>query len=1270
MQRLEASGETRTAPDQTGTLVRAVVDGWDLDQYLFRAASPLDFAIDVDHDFGPVDAAGHPTPGNALHGLTGRITLRVFDVDDDAPSAPEVDHVYVNGVLVGTLSGADNQWSINTFEFPLVNLLLPTTTNPSGHNEFQVDIDTTNSGWAVEVDWAELRLNEDFVPLAMVHGFTSSGETWTTFKDYVDANSFLDPADISTPTHSSANIETSVAEIETPIDELLTTSGAYHLDIIAHSMGGLISRLYAWDNPSRVNKLIMNGTPNGGGALADAMCYFKNANGPWAGPIWALELIDDQLGDCKGPEDALFQFQTSYVQNVFNAQVRDRTGTEYWVVGGDLPGEGRLFDLIPGADDGVVALDSAQYLLMDRPDHPGKHRLLGTLPLEHGALISDGSAAMPLAVCKLYGTQCDIQGASVMQSQVAAHAGDQVISDFHGVQVAPGGSGSLDLTFEGAGSASVILISDHLDAIAVTLAGATFEPAKLFETDVLAAELASPVDGQLHVTNSGSETAGVLAIVGLPAGRALEVTTSATLVDPGAPVEITVSLSEAASGEVVVAEVAAPSGSTTPVSLTETAPGAWSGAITPTESGIHFVTAWAEGSRPRADSTLVTVSSGLAQLTGAFSERLEGAEDGLADALVVAPEVTLAAGGSYRLAADLADANGTVIASAGVTADMPMGTSAPDLSFSGRAIFEAGIDGPYRIVNVAVSRADAGLTLEDAIDELGSTAFYDHRAFDHFPILIDRASFADSGIDADTNGGFESLQIDFSARVEVAGTYALNARLLAPDGSEVAEAQSTPTLTAGANALVLQFDAESIAAAGLDGPYTVADLSLYPIANADQLGYLVTAYQTGPYTAVQFGALPAAASGRVSVSTAGEQGNGPSGASKPSAVSDDGRYVAFVSDASNLVPGDTNGVTDVFVRDRQAGATARVSVTSTGTQANALSEHPAISGDGRYVTFTTAASNVVTGDTNGQRDVFVHDRQTGVTSRVSIATAGTQANGASGISSISDDGRYVAFAADASNLVAGDTNKKTDVFVRDRQTQTTSRASVTSGGAQGNGTSSDPAISADGRYLVYTSEATNLVAADTNRKADILVRDRQAGTTTRVSVLSDGTQPNAGSEQPAISGDGRYVVFVSFATNLVPNDTNQAGDVFIHDRQAGTTTRVSVTASGGNPDDRAFNPSISDDGTSVAFASKATNLASGNPDNSYDAYVRDLPAGSTVRVSVADDGTQGNSHSGQGSVELSGDGRHVVFDSTGSNLVSGDTNGVSDVFVRSNFAAG
>src|SRR5438876_794176 len=261
---------------------------------------------------------------------------------------------------------------------------------------------------------------------------------------------------------------------------------------------------------------------------------------------------------------------------------------------------------------------------------------------------------------------------------------------------------------------------------------------------------------------------------------------------------------------------------------------------------------------------------------------------------------------------------------------------------------------------------------------------------------------------------------------------------------------------------------------------------------------------------------------RVSVASGGTECNG---ASLSSALSADGRFVAFVSAATDLVAADTNGVSDVYVHDRQTGTTERVSVASGGAQGNGSSGligfafPPALSADGRFIAFVSFATNLVAGDTNGATDVFVHDRQTGTTERVSVASGGTQGNAASVGPALSADGRFVAFLSDATNLVAGDTNGATDVFVHDRQTGTTERVSVASGGSQGNGFSAGPVLSADGRLVAFHSTATNLVARDTNGATDVFVHDRQTGTTERVSVASDGTQGNGPSSGAALSAD-------------------------------------------------------------------------------------------------------------------------------------------------------
>lgn len=281
----------------------------------------------------------------------------------------------------------------------------------------------------------------------------------------------------------------------------------------------------------------------------------------------------------------------------------------------------------------------------------------------------------------------------------------------------------------------------------------------------------------------------------------------------------------------------------------------------------------------------------------------------------------------------------------------------------------------------------------------------------------------------------------------------------------------------------------------------------------------------------------------MSVSSDAIQGN--DGSDRQS-ISADGRYVAFTSGASNLVPGDTNGRRDVFVRDNVAGTTARVSVAADGSQADADSYYTAISGDGRYVAFASDASNLVPDDTNGRIDVFVRDIAAGTTARVSVGSDGSQADGHSEWPQISGDGRYVAFFSGASNLVPDDTNWKADVFVHDNVTGSTTRVSVGSDGTQGDADSDRPSISSDGRYVAFSSNASNLVPGDTNGSTDVFVRDVVAATTTRVSVNSDGSQAEGNSRQPSISSDGRYVAFSSSASNLVVGDTNWAPDVFVH----------------------------------------------------------------------------------------------------------------------------
>ena len=433
-----------------------------------------------------------------------------------------------------------------------------------------------------------------------------------------------------------------------------------------------------------------------------------------------------------------------------------------------------------------------------------------------------------------------------------------------------------------------------------------------------------------------------------------------------------------------------------------------------------------------------------------------------------------------------------------------------------------------------------------------------------------------------------------------------------------------------------------------------------PLGDSAPAAQLVTALGEFPLPVFALAGEDSPNTTRVSVASNGTQGNHDSGIP---AISTDGRFVTFSSAADNLVAGDTNGVPDIFVRDRQTGQTVRVSVASDGTQANNTSYgYSSISADGRFVVFPSYANNLVIGDTNGASDIFLHDRQTGQTSRVSIANDGTQGNNASAVASISANGRLVVFISTADNLVPGDTNMWSDIFVHDRQTGQTTRISVASDGSEGNSASYSPSISADGRFVTFTSAANNLVSGDTNMFEDIFVHDRQTGQTTRVSVASDGTPGDYKSQNSSISANGRFVAFFSEASNLVSDDTNRCGDAFVYDRQTGQTTRVSIASDGTQGVSVSGDTSISADGRFVTFGSAASNLVPEDTNNSADVFMHDRQTGLTTRVSVSSNGTQGNNSCGWNAI--SADGRFVAFESLSDNLVPSDTNESLDIFVR------
>lgn len=389
------------------------------------------------------------------------------------------------------------------------------------------------------------------------------------------------------------------------------------------------------------------------------------------------------------------------------------------------------------------------------------------------------------------------------------------------------------------------------------------------------------------------------------------------------------------------------------------------------------------------------------------------------------------------------------------------------------------------------------------------------------------------------------------------------------------------------------------------------------------------------------------------------QGSSPS--QKP-AISLDGNWVAFESAAANLVSGDTNVAYDIYVWSRSTGQILRASISTSGQQANQGCWEPSISADGRYIAYHSYASTLVPGDTNNYEDVFVFDRVSAVTTRVSVGSSGEQTPGGGESPAICPSGSFVVFVSIANSLVPGDTNGQRDVFVKDLSSGALQRVSVGAAGTQSNAESADPCPDQHASVVAFQSSATNLVPNDTNGQPDVFVRDRVAGVTTRVSVSSAGVQANGTSDHVAISADGRYVAFRSNASNLVAGDTNGAYDVFLHDRATGTTSRVSVSTSGVQGTSGSERPSISSDGRYVAFVSYAPNLVAGDTNSSGDVFVHDTHTGVTSLESRATTGVSGNRSSTWPSID--GSGAFLSFDSNASNLTLDDTNNFIDVFGR------
>jgi PKD repeat protein len=381
-------------------------------------------------------------------------------------------------------------------------------------------------------------------------------------------------------------------------------------------------------------------------------------------------------------------------------------------------------------------------------------------------------------------------------------------------------------------------------------------------------------------------------------------------------------------------------------------------------------------------------------------------------------------------------------------------------------------------------------------------------------------------------------------------------------------------------------------------------------------------------------------------------------------ISADGRYVVFDSIASNLVTDDNNEIWDIFLRDRLNETTIRVSQSSQDTDSDGASIDPVISDDGTVVVFSSSATNLVDDDTNQVADIFRMDLISGSLDRISVNRDLDEANNDNDAPDVSADGRFIVYESNATNLsVDNDSNGATDIYLYDSRTGLTERVSINSEEEQGNGISRNPSVSDDGRFIVFESHSTNLVADDANEVSDIFMRDRELGITYRLSVSNHGEQANGHSATPMVNANGTVVVYQSSASNLADDDDNDARDIFVRDLVTSTTSRVSIRSNGNEANASNFaSPAIDASGRYVVFYSSANNLVENDNNNAWDVFVHDRESRQTSLVSISANGQQGNASSFIPA--LSAGGHYVVFGSGAVNLVDDDSNESWDIFAH------
>ena len=806
--------------------------------YVSRSANPIDITLTIGKYLGPTDPFGHLLPDNSLYDgdpdATVALFVQAWDVDSSCGSPPcELDTVAVNGIpVVKDLEGYNNDF--HTTELPvLVSSLVfrksyLDTAGGVNHVQIMVDQSSSTDTWYAGVLDISLRLPpapEIYRPTVLIHGIFGQTPDLDPYRKHFHDESGV-PADaILEVIHDSQPIDVALPLIEAQIDGLVTASGWDRANIVAHSLGGLYARAYAWKHWAQVKTVVTIGTPNGGIPAEDALNVRAQYDPRWVVPPPTL------LEQACMVEPVLCDLTADAVRNQFNPKYLDRPSVAYWALAGNKRSPGGCpFAKDDQADgDGCVTVESAQWMTVGKEgngteltrdpywvthfDEMSNLEIIGNVDclLFHGCLTPNAPDGGTLSA------SAGSPASGVSGLQVAAVAS---------VTVPAGGSLDLPVTFEGASSAAVFAVGPG-GQIGAAIAGTTLDPTPDWPAGLLTASLSVPADQPLHITNSGQAPAEVSVVVEIATDRSLAVDATA-FVNRGSPVSVTVNLAGSLPGDVPTAALFAADGTSTPIALSPSGTDAWTGSVTPTAAGASRILASVGGARPRFAGVSVDIGSGASWINPSLDHAQEGLVDsdgdGFANGLEVGPYVRVGVAGTYTLTGRLVDLAGTEVGVASASATLAANAPTPVyLDFDGTAIHASALGGPYRLADL---RLFSDNSIEAVTERTAPTLAYSIDSFQHAAVAFDSDTFAGTPLDDNGDGLMDRWRVSGSATVDAVGTYTIESGLAAADGTTVVSASETVPLAAGANAFALDFDGATILASGHAGPYLPADFTV------------------------------------------------------------------------------------------------------------------------------------------------------------------------------------------------------------------------------------------------------------------------------------------------------------------------------------------------------------------------------------------------------------------------------------------------------------